>query len=144
MATETETETETEIEIEIEIQTEVDSEAVLQDQVTEIVDAQIISEPDLPDPVFKFVDPLTGSEPIQFEGVLEPFDSLTNPNQVFAGTVSEFIERDPFVLSGGEGMVIEPIDGLQGFVTDGSAEFSDEQLQADLVNSMAVSSEVLA
>ena len=117
---------------------------MLPDQVTEIVDTQIISEPVLPDPVFKFVDPLTGSDPTQVEGVLEPFDSLTNPNQVFAGTVSETIERDPFVLSGGEGMVIEPIDGLQGFVTDGSAEFSDEQLQADLVNSMAASTEVLA
>ena len=94
--------------------------------------------------VFEYHDPLTGSEPIQFEGVLEPFDSLTNPNQVFAGTVSEFIERDPFVLSGGEGMVIEPIDGLQGSSTDGLSEFSEEQLQADLVNSMAAPSEVLA
>ena len=139
-----ELETATETETEIEIQTEVDSEAVLQDQVTEIVDTQIISEPVLQDPVFKFVDPLTGSEPIRFEGVLEPFDSLTNPNQVFAGTVSEFIEPDPFAFSGGKGMVIEPIDGLQRFSTDMSAEFSEEQLQADLVNSMAVSTEVLA
>ena len=117
---------------------------MLPDPVTEFDDPQIISEPVLPDPVFKFVDPLTGSEPIQFEGVLEPFDSLTNPNQVFAGTVSEFIEPDAFGISGSAGTVIEPIDGLQGSSTDGFSEFSEEQLQADLVNSMAAPSEVLA
>ena len=132
---------------------------VLPDPVTEFDDPQISSGPVLPDLVFEYHDPLTGSEPIQFEGVLEPFDSLTNPNQVFAGTVSEFIERDPFALSGGAGtvierdpfalsggeeMVIEPIDGLQGSSTDGLSEFSEEQLQADLVNSMAAPSEVLA
>ena len=163
---ETEPETEADIEpepegVELETDIEVEAEPVLPDPVTEFDDPQIISEPVLPDPVFKFVDPLTGSEPIQFEGVLEPFDSLTNPNQVFAGTVSEtieltaldlqggveetFIERDPFALSGGEEIwVIEPIDGLQGLLTDGPAEFSEEQLQTDLVNSMAAPSEVLA
>ena len=120
------------------------SEPVLPDPVTEVDDTPIISEPVLPEPVFEVYDPLTGSEPIQFEGVLEPFDSLTNPNQVFVGTVSEFIERDPFALSGSAGTVIEPIDGLQGSSTDMSAEFSEEQLQADLVNSMAAPSEVLA
>ena len=133
---------------------------VLPDQVTEADDPQISSGPVLPDLVSEYHDPLTGLEPIQLEGVLEPFDSLTNPNQVFAGTVSEtieltaldlqggveetFIERDPFAISGIEGTVIEPIDGLQGLLTDGPAEFSEEQLQADLVNSMAASTEVLA
>ena len=137
-------EPETESEAEVETDIEVEAEPVLPDPVTEFDDPQIISEPVLPDPVFEFHDPLTGSEPIPFEGVLEPFDSLTNPNQVFAGTVSEFIERDPFALSGSAGTVIEPIDGLQGSSTDMSAEFSEEQLQADLVNSMAAPSEVLS
>ena len=140
----TEPEAEPETGAELETDIEVQAEPVLPDPVTEFDDSQIISEPVLLDPVFEFHDPLTGSEPIQFEGVLEPFDSLTNPNQVFAGTVSEFIEPDPFAFSGGEGMVIEPIDGLQGLSTDGPTEFSDEQLQADLVNSMAASTEVLA
>ena len=89
-------------------------------------------------------DPLTGSEPAMFEGARETFDPLTNPNPISEGTVSEFIEPVGSSISESAGTVIEPIDGLQGFVTDGSAEFSDEQLQADLVNSMAASTEVLA
>ena len=120
------------------------SEPVLPDPVTEVDDPQIISEPVSPDLVFEVYDPLTGSEPIQIEGARETFDPLTNPNPISEGTVSEFIEPDPFALSGGEGMVIEPIDGLQGSSTDGLSEFSEEQLQADLVNSMAAPSEVLA
>ncbi|MDB4678042.1 leucine-rich repeat domain-containing protein [Synechococcus sp. AH-551-A21] len=108
------------------------------------VGSNAFPEPVLPDPVFEVYDSLTGSEPTQFEGARETFDPLTNPNPISEGTVSEFIEPDPFALSGGEGMVIETIDGLQGFSTDLSSESNEEQLQADLFNSMAAPSEVLA
>ena len=74
----------------------------------------------------------------------EGYDVLTNPNLISEGTVSEFIEPDPFGISGTAGTVIEPIDGLQGFSTDGFSESSEEQLQADLVNSMAASFEIPA
>jgi hypothetical protein len=137
-------EPETESEAEVETDIEVEAEPVLPDPVTEVDDPQIISEPVLPDPVFEFYDPLTGSEPTQFEGARETFDPLTNPNPISEGTVSEFIEPDAFGISGSAGTVIEPIDGLQGFSTDGFSESSEEQLQADLVNSMAAPSEVLA
>ena len=116
---------------------------MLPDPVTEFEDPQTIPEPVLPDPVFEYHDPLTGSEPIQFEGVLAPSDSLTNPNQVVESTVSEYIEPDADGISGSAGTIIEPIDGLQGLSTDGSTEFSEEQSQADLINSMAASTEVL-
>ena len=133
----------TDPEPEIEAEAELEAEAVLPDPLTEFDDPQIISEPELPDPVFELHDPLTDSEPIQFEGVLETFDSLTNPNPVFEGTVSEFIEPDPFGISGSARTVIEPIDGLQGSFTDGSSEFNAEQLRADLINSMAAPTEIL-
>ena len=139
-----EPETEPETEAELETNNEAEAELGLPEPVTEADDLQIISEPVLPDQVFEYHDPLTGSEPARFEGVRETFDPLTNPNPISEGTVSEFIEPVGSSISESAGTVIEPIDGLQGFVTDGSAEFSDEQLQADLVNSMAASTEVLA
>ena len=137
-------EPETESEAEVETDIEVEAEPVLPDPVTEVDDPQIIPEPVLPDPVFEFYDPMMNSEPIQFEGVLETFDPITNPNPALQSTVYEIIEADTFGISGNAGTVIEPVNELQGFLTDGSAEFSEEQLQADLVNSMAAPSEVLA
>ena len=137
-------EPETESEAEVETDIEVEAEQVLADPVTEVDDPQIISEPVLPDPVFEVYDSLTGSEPTQFEGARETFDPLTNPNPISEATVSEFIEPDAFGISRSAGTAIELIDELQGFSTDGFSEFSEEKLQADLVNSMAAPSEVLA
>ena len=100
----------------------------------------------LPDPVFEFNEPMmmVNSEPIQFERVKEAFDPLTNPDPVLKSTVFETIEPYGFGISENAETVIEPIDELQGFSTDLSSEFSEEKLQADLVNSMTAPSEVLA
>ena len=108
------------------------------------VGSNAFPEPVLPDPVFEVYDSLTDSEPTQFEGARETFDPLTNPNPALQGTVFEIIEPDAFGISGNAGTVIEPVNELQGFSTDLSSELSEEQLQADLVNSMAAPSEVLA
>jgi len=103
-------------------------------------------EPVLPDPVFEFNEPMmmVNSETIQFDRVMEAFDPLTNPNPVLQSTVFETIEPYGFGISENAVTVIEPIDELQGFSTDLSSEFSEENLQADLVNSMTAPSEVLA
>ena len=119
---------------------------MLPDLVTEFDDPQIILEPVLPDPVFEFNEPMmmVNSETIQFERVKEAFDPLTNPDPVLQSTVFETIEPYGFGISENAVTVIEPIDELQGFSTDLSSEFSEENLQADLVNSMTAPSEVLA
>ena len=71
---------------------------------------------------------------------------LTNVNTSFHSFESDQLSSivNPLDMNGISGTVIEPVNELQGFLTDGSAEFSEEQLQADLVNSMAAPSEVLA
>ena len=54
------------------------------------------------------------------------------------------MEPDSFGINGREGAAIELDNELQIFLTEGSAEFSDEKLQAELVNSMTAPSEFLA
>ena len=53
------------------------------------------------------------------DAMFETYDPITNPNPVFEGTVSEFIEPNAFGTSGNAGTVIEPIDELQGISTMG-------------------------
>ena len=103
-------------------------------------------EPALPDPVFEFYEPMmmVNSEPIQVERVMEAFDPLTNPNPVLQSTVFETIEPYDFGISENAETVIEPIDELREFLKDLSSQSSEENLQADLVNSMTAPSEVFA
>ena len=74
------------------------------------------------------------------------YDVLTNVNTSFHSFESDQVSSiiNPLDMNGISGTVIESIDESQGLLTDGFSEFSEEQLQADLVNSMAAPSEVLA
>ena len=73
------------------------------------------------------------------------YDVLTNVNTSFHSFESDQVSSiiNPLDMNGISGTVIESIDESQGLLTDRSAEFGDEQLQADLVNSLAASTEIL-
>lgn len=87
---------------------------------------------------------LPNSESIATGLCVETYDPLTNPDTALKNSVSEIMEPDSFGISGREGAAIELDNELQIFLTEGSAEFSDEKLQAELVNSMTAPSEFLA